>query len=383
MTTNPTAGAAVIRLASPFPPPLDRLHHWEEGDCVTALDGRLVEDMLDLYYYQPEDRQLMLTIRRRGGQEVTLALPPESLPQITEAFAPMEFRTCACHCVFCFIDQNPRGMRPPIYVKDEDYRFSFLYGNYITLTSLGRRGLARILAQRMTPLFVSVHATDTDVRTRLLGIKRRIDVLPILARLVEGGITVHTQVVLCPGWNDGAVLDRTIGDLLSLHPGVASLAIVPVGLTAHRDGLTRLDPVTPEIARRVIDQVAPWQERAREQTGATFVQLSDEFYLLADAPFPPASSYDDFPQVDNGIGLTMHLRESWRDALADARDEGRLPRRPVTILTGREPLLRLFGHGGRPPLGRRRPPRAARAARVAAPHGPLALADVQRRRPDP
>ncbi len=345
----------MIRLATPFPPPLDRLHRWQEGDAVTAVDGRLVEDMLDLYYYQPEGQRMMLTIRRAGGEDVTIALPPEALQQVTRAFAPMEFKTCACHCVFCFIDQNPRGMRPPIYVKDEDYRFSFLYGNYITLTSLGRRGLQRVLAQHLSPLFVSVHATDTDVRTRMLGIKRRIEVIPILEELARGGITIHAQIVLCPGWNDGAVLDRSIRELLALHPGVASLAIVPVGLTAHRDALTRLDPVTPAVARAVIAQAAQWQERARAQAGATFVHLSDEFYLLAGAPFPAAGDYDDFPQVDNGIGLTVQLREEWREALDALREEGRLPRRPVTILTGaagaeafaRE-LVPLLGASGAP-----------------------------------
>lgn len=324
----------MIPLATPFPPPLDRLHAWREGDAVVAVDGRLVEDMLDLYYYQPEGPRMMLTIRRAGGEDVTVTLPPTALDQVTQAFAPMEFKTCACQCVFCFIDQNPRGMRPPIYVKDEDYRFSFLYGNYITLTSLGARGLKRVIEQRMSPLFVSVHATDTDVRMRMLGIKKRIEVLPILRRLVDGGVTVHTQIVLCPGWNDGAVLDRSIRELLELHPGVGSLAVVPVGLTAHREGLTRLDPVTPDIARAVIAQVSAWQERARATTGATFVHLSDEFYLLAGAPFPKADDYDDFPQVDNGIGLTVQLRQQWAADWRDLAAAGRAPRRPLTVLTG-------------------------------------------------
>jgi len=347
----------MIQLVAPFPPPLDRLHRWAEGDAVVAVDGRLIEDMLDLYYYMPEGERTMLTIRRGDGSELLVAVPPTALDQVTQAFAPMEFKTCACNCVFCFIDQNPKGMRAPIYVKDEDYRFSFLYGNYITLTSLGRKGLKRILEQKMSPLFVSVHATDTDVRTRLLGIKRRIDVLPILRELVDGGIDVHTQIVLCPGLNDGAILDRSIRELLALHPGVGSLAIVPVGLTAHREGLTPLEPVTPAIARAVIAQVSAWQERARAEAGETFVHLSDEFYLLAGHPFPDAAVYDDFPQVDNGIGLTVHLRETWRDALADLRERGRAPSRPLTILTGRigaqgfaRELLPLFAAAGAPPV---------------------------------
>lgn len=329
----------MIPLVTPFPPPLDRLHAWQAGDAVVAVDGRPVEDMLDFYYYVPAGARMMLTIRRSGGQEITVAMPPEALDAITRCFAPMEFKTCACNCVFCFIDQNPKGMRPPIYVKDEDYRFSFLYGNYITLTSLGRRGLRRVIEQKMSPLFVSVHATDTDVRTRLLGIKRRIEVLPILRELIDGGITVHTQIVLCPGWNDGAVLDKSIRELFSLYPGVGSLAIVPVGLTAHRDGLTRLEAVTPASARAVIELVAPWQQSARGEVGETFVHLSDEFYLLAEHPFPAHETYDDFPQVDNGIGLTVHLREAWRAALEAAEANGAVPSRPVTVLTGRAAAL--------------------------------------------
>jgi putative radical SAM enzyme (TIGR03279 family) len=324
----------MIQLAQPFPPPVADLHAWREGDAVVALDGRPLADVLDFYYYVPDGEDMRLTIRRATGEEVEVAFPPEAIDAVTGAFAPMEFKTCACNCVFCFIDQNPRGMRPQIYVKDEDYRFSFLYGNYITLTSLGRKGLARIIEQRMSPLFVSVHATDIDVRTRMLGIRRRIDVVQILRALVENGIEVHTQVVLCPGWNDGAILERTYRDLVALAPRVGSLAVVPVGLSAHRDGLTRLDPVTPKIARAVIGQVEGLQAEARRELGGTFIHLSDEFYLLADLPFPAAEAYEDFPQVDNGIGLTVQLRERWLADLEKARADGVLPARPLTILTG-------------------------------------------------
>ena len=324
----------MIQLVKPLPAPYDANYTWREGDSVVALDGRDLEDILDLYYYVPDSEGMTLQIRRTSGELVEVCLPPEALERVTACFAPMKFKTCACNCVFCFIDQNPGGMRPAIYVKDEDYRFSFLYGNYITLTSLGRRGLSRIIKQRMSPLFVSVHATDVDVRTRMLGIKRRIDPLPILQALVANGITVHTQVVLCPGWNDGTVLDRTIGDLMTLAPGVASLAIVPVGLSAHREGLTRLEPVTPEIAQAAIAQITVHQERARRQLDQTFVHLSDEFYLIGDRPLPPPEQYDDFPQVDNGIGLTQHLRQQWAADLEAAATTGRRPQKPLTILTG-------------------------------------------------
>ena len=365
----------MIALVRPFPAPLDRTHAWREGDRVTHLDGRPVEDILDLYYYTPEDRRLVLTIEREDGEQCDLRLDPADIDVVTACFAPMEFKTCACDCVFCFIDQNPAGMREPIYVKDEDYRFSFLYGNYITLTSLGRRGLERIKEQRMSPLYVSVHATDIDVRTRMLGIRRRVDVVALLRDLAAAGIEIHTQVVLCPGWNDGAILERTFRELLELgtplseddapfravsergygyeragedavdggpdpdgaapaHGGVRSLAIVPVGLSAHRKGLTQLDPVTPELAALAIAQVAAWQREAQARLGYSFVYLSDEFFLLAGRPFPPTASYDGFWQVDNAIGLTPRLRDTWAEELGWALEDGCLPRRPLTVLTG-------------------------------------------------
>ena len=364
----------MIALIRPFPAPLDRLHQWREGDRVTHLDGRAVEDILDLYYYTPEDRHLALTILRQDGQTADLKLDPADIDAVTACFAPLEFKTCACECVFCFIDQNPEGMRDAVYVKDEDYRFSFLYGNYITLTSLGRKGLERIKEQRMSPLYVSVHATDIDVRTRMLGIRKRMDVVAILRDLAAAGIEIHTQVVLCPGWNDGAILEQTFRELLELgtpledddtpfeavsargfgydrvadddedvapvpdlpagRGGVRSLAIVPVGLSAHRKGLTRLDPVTVADADRAIEQVAAWQPEANARLGYSFVYLSDEFYLLAGRPFPPTASYDGFWQIDNAIGLTPRLRDTWQEELQWARQEGRPPTRPLTVLTG-------------------------------------------------
>jgi len=361
-------------LIRPFPAPHDTLYEWRMGDRVTHLDGRPLEDILDLYYYTPEDSTTALVIQRKEGDSVRVEMDPTSIHALTDCFAPMEFKTCACDCVFCFIDQNPAGMRDQIYVKDEDYRFSFLYGNYITMTSLGKKGLARIIEQGMSPLYVSVHATDIDVRTRMLGIKRRMDVVAMLRQLCEAGIEIHTQVVLCPGWNEGPILEKTFRDLLELgapaeegaepfarvcdrgygdedspdlpdyddvskeldpaQGGIRSLAIVPVGLSAHREGLTKLDPVHPELASATIDQITVWQLEAREKLGYSFVYLSDEFYLMAGRPFPGADLYDDFWQVDNAIGLTVRLRDTWREELQeDLADE--LPTRPLTVLTGK------------------------------------------------
>ncbi len=361
----------MIMLIRPFPAPLDTLFEWQTGDHITHLDGRPLEDILDLYYYTPESKVTTLNIQRKTGEILRVELDPGDIDSVTDCFAPMEFKTCACDCVFCFIDQNPAGMRDQIYVKDEDYRFSFLYGNYITLTSLGKRGLKRIIEQGMSPLYVSVHATDIDVRTRMLGIKRRIDVMAILKELVEAGIEIHTQVVLCPGWNEGPVLEKTFRDLLTLgapvteeespfiavcerghgydgageipeyddtgatgRGGIKSLAIVPVGLSAHREGLTKLESVGPELAAQAIAQVASWQEDAKKELGYSFVYLSDEFYLMAEQPFPPAGQYDDFWQIDNAIGLSVRLRDTWREELEWRAEDGELPIRPLTVLTG-------------------------------------------------
>jgi putative radical SAM enzyme (TIGR03279 family) len=236
-------------------------------------------------------------------------------------------------------------------VKDEDWRLSFLYGNYVTLNSLDRRGLQRICTQKLSPLYVSVHATDVGVRTRLLGVRKRVDILRTLDILGAAGITVHAQVVLCPGWNDGPVLQQTFADLLQRYPQVASLTVVPVGLTSHRAKLPSLSPVTPAGARALLEQTAQWQRQARRQTGRTFLQLSDEFYLLADAPFPAAASYDAFPQLDTGAGLTVRLREIWERDLARAARRGRRLRGSLTILTGHA-ACQAFGRELMPLLAR-------------------------------
>lgn len=308
-------------------------YDWREGDRLVRIGESAIEDILDFYYLGEDAAQLDVAILDQDGRALNFKLLADDLSLLAEAFAPMEFKTCACRCVFCFIDQNPKGLRDQIYVKDEDYRLSFLYGNYITLTSLGRRGLRRVLEQKLSPLFVSVHATDLDVRTKLLGIKRRIDVLAILRELTSNGIEVHCQVVLCPGWNDGKVLDQTVADLGTLFPGVASIAVVPVGLSDHREGLPKLDPVTKSDARTALGQLRNWQDRFLAHHGERLVYLSDEFYLRAELPFPPRSFYADMPQEDNGIGQARALLEEIQEAaprLKSASEE----RRTVTVLTG-------------------------------------------------
>ncbi len=357
----------MIQLIKQFPAPLNQLHNWQPGDMLTHLDGQPLNDILDLYYYTPETQNTELRLQRQNGEVVAIQVDPADIGAVTQCFAPMEFKICACDCVFCFVDQNPQGMRAPIYVKDEDYRFSFLYGNYITLTSLGKKGIKRIIDQGMSPLYVSVHATDVDVRTRMLGIKRKIDVLAILDQFKTADIEIHAQIVLCPGWNDGAILEQTFRDLLALAApsedggpfqpvtdrgygyrdsetseesatsvkgGVRSLAVVPVGLSKHRSELTSLDPVSQADAQNAIKQVQQWQQEAFQKIGYHFIYLSDEFYLLTGAPFPAAAQYDGFWQVDSAIGMTPRLRDLWDEELGCAKDENTLPTLPLTIITG-------------------------------------------------
>ncbi len=312
-------------------------YRWKEGDRLVAIGATPLRDILDFYYLGEDEGQTQVTIVDRDERHTQYPVQTADLSLLAEAFAPMEFKTCAAQCVFCFIDQNPPGMRDSIYLKDEDYRFSFLYGNYITLTSLGRRGIARVIEQKLSPLYVSVHATDIEARTRLLGIKRRIDVMAILRHLTDSGIEVHAQIVLCPGWNDGEVLDRTLEDLATLYPRLRSISVVPVGLSDHREGLTELRSVTRADAARAIDQIEAFARRFRAAHGEPLAFPSDEFYLLDERPFPPASVYAEMGQQDTGIGLCRAMIDELDDALEDLRAAS--PSQPgasrrATVLTG-------------------------------------------------
>jgi putative radical SAM enzyme (TIGR03279 family) len=233
------------------------------------------------------------------------------------------------------VHQLPRGLRRPLYVQDEDYRLSFLYGNYVTLANIRQRDIARIKEQRLSPLYVSVHATEPLLRERLLGKQGIVPIMEIMTELAEAGITMHAQIVLCPGVNDGEALERTVEELASLHPRVASLAIVPVGLTRHRKGLPLLQPVTAEIARHFIET---WEPRARElasRLGEPFLFLADEFYLKADLPFPPVAEYGDFPQIENGVGMIPLFEEEADEVITAAES---LPAVKAAVVTGLSPL---------------------------------------------
>ncbi len=306
------------------------------GDRIVALNGEALRDVIDLRYHAADDEVEFLIQRNATKRPFTIRIervPGEGLGIETEE---MKARVCGNKCLFCFIDQMPAGRRRGLYVRDEDYRFSFLHGNYVTLTNIRPGEFDRIIDQGLSPLYVSVHATDPGVRARLLGIEDLTiaDVLPKLRRLIAGGIRVHAQVVLCPGINDGEILTQTAQGLAELHPGVQSIAVVPLGLTRHRAGLAALTPVTPDCARLVMSQVEELGAAFRRRFGHPFIYLADEWFFLTGTAIPQASYYEDFPQIEDGVGLARQLI----DRLADDGDH--LPivdwvrGRRATVVTG-------------------------------------------------
>ena len=244
-------------------------------------------------------------------RQIVIVKPPDAPLGIEiEAIRP---RGCRNKCVFCFIDQNPPRLRRPLYFKDEDFRLSFTHGHYITATNLTRADLDRIAGQRLSPLYISVHATPHELRCRMLGVNpaKTPDLLDVLRFLADRRIEFHAQIVLCPGWNDGVALERTLDDLESFLPALLSVAVVPVGLTVHREGLPRLEPVTPRLAGEVIAQVQPRQKRLRRKLGHRIALLADEFYLLAGAE-PPRYTPDEISsQIENGVGMIADFWQGW------------------------------------------------------------------------
>jgi putative radical SAM enzyme (TIGR03279 family) len=244
----------------------------------------------------------------------------------------MEPRVCGNKCLFCFIHQMPKGMRRSLYVKDEDYRYSFMFGNFITLTNLEEGDIERIRDQRLSPLYVSVHATEEDLRRRLLGNPRAPELIPLMRRLAGGGVRFHCQIVICPGINDGLVLERTVEDLARLGDSVLSVGVVPVGLTDHRKNLPRISAVGRNPAAETIRFVEGRREYFKRTRGVGFVYAADELYLKAGAPIPPSSYYDGFPQRENGIGIArLWLDGCKRNPLGARSMEGV---EHVTVVTG-------------------------------------------------
>ncbi|MCI0547212.1 MAG: DUF512 domain-containing protein [Candidatus Rokubacteria bacterium] len=313
------------------------------GDRILAINGAPLRDAIDFHFHAGEER-LRLEIAREGAALHTmLARRGPDLGLELAAPVPGEIATCANKCVFCFIHQLPRGMRKSLYVKDDDFRLSFLHGNYITLTDLDEAELGRIEAQRLSPLFISVHATDPDLRHRMLGEPRqRGDLMPRMARLARAGIAMHAQIVLCPAWNDGAALERSVHDLARLWPAVRTTAVVPVGLTRHRERLPRLRPLTPAEARSVVASIHRWQAAFREGLGSRFVFAADELYLASGQPVPAGAAYEGFPVAEDGIGLVRRFEDGFGRGIRRLPSRLAAPR-TVTVVTGEMYGQRLAG----------------------------------------
>ena len=311
--------------------------HLEIGSKIVRINGERVRDGIDFTFLQASDRLELETVTP-GGEPVVFdidQLPGERLGIVP---VPDTVRECANECVFCFIDGNPEGARASLSLRDDDFRLSFTYGNYVTLTNLGPRGLRRLVDQRISPLYVSVHATEADVRIRLLKNQRAGLIVDQLEYLTGNGLEVHTQVVLCPGWNDGDHLDRTIDDLFGIGEGVRTLSIVPVGLTKYNIGRPVL-PLSPSQGAKALEQVARARRRARAERGRGWCYAADELHLIAGRPLPPLEYYDDWELTENGVGAVARFIADFE---AGMRDLPELSGRRIRIVTGHSmaPFLR-------------------------------------------
>jgi len=271
------------------------------------VNGRVLGDFIDFQFYTGSEDRVRLGIIKKSGEVIELDIEVgegEVWGLDFEYFSP---RQCANDCIFCFCNQNPKGSRESLFFKDEDTRLSFLHGNYTTMSSISKLEMDRIIEQRLSPQYVSVHATDPEVRRYLLGRKRPDDVLGKMRYLAEHNVDLHGQIVLCPEINDGRVLRQTVYDLAELHPQLRSVAIVPVVFTKLHNYHDRLTPVTDSFCREMIKEVRLWQREFRRRFGTTFVFLADEFYLRAGVPLPGRAHYGDYPQIEDGVGMVRRF----------------------------------------------------------------------------
>ncbi len=288
------------------------------GETLTHVGDHPIVDVLDYKYYT-YDARLELTLKDAQGEKRKLRVVKgegEDLGLNFETYLMDRARCCANNCMFCFVDQLPEGLRSSLYFKDDDARLSFLMGNYITLTNLSQRELQRVIDLRISPLNISVHATNPELRAKMLGHRNGGAAMEQMGRFAQAGITMNCQIVSCPGINDGPELLRSMEDLSALHPGVNSVSVVPVGLTKYRQGLADLRPYGREEAAAVIDMVEEYGRGCRERLGTTIFWCSDEFYLRAERPLPEDEYYEDYTQLENGVGMLRLLMTEFRSALS-------------------------------------------------------------------
>lgn len=304
------------------------------GETLLTIDGTAVRDVLDYKFYG-YDAQLSLALLSQTGEQRTVEIRKregEPLGLNFEHYLMDKMKRCSNKCVFCFIDQMPKGMRETLYVKDDDARMSFLLGNYITMTNLSEEDVQRILRMHISPINISVQTTNPELRVKMLQNPKAGKALALLPRFAEGGIRMNCQLVICEGMNDGDELRRSLSDLEALYPAVSSISVVPFGMTIHREGLYPLQPTTKEGAEEMLDIVEAFAEKCLEKHGTRLAWCGDEVYLKAGRPLPDASYYEDFTQFENGIGMLPLFSEEFRLALPDYK--GQTPR-PFCIATGK------------------------------------------------
>jgi putative radical SAM enzyme (TIGR03279 family) len=307
--------------------------HVRTGYHLTAINGQPVRDWLDYQYLLADERVDLCFNNPTNGEDLSFRIDDPMIAKLGLTLAEDKVRTCRCNCVFCFVRQQPKRMRRALYVRDEDYRLSFTHGNFITLSNVTEEDIERIIEQRLSPLYVSVHATDDTLRRRMLRNERLQPIVPQLEHMGQRGIRFHTQIVVCPGLNDGDQLKRTVDDLAALYPAVQSIAVVPVGLTRYREKLPRLRRHTAEELAATIEYVETRQKVLLRDLGTRLVWAADEFYIGSGRALPSLSSYEDMAQFENGVGMM-------RQAVVDfnrrrVRLKGMRSKRRVVLLTGR------------------------------------------------
>lgn len=307
------------------------------GDVLVSINGHEINDVLDYGFYLAE-KSIKVTFLR-GGKEKTVKIKKDIYDDIGLNFETAlmdEKHRCENGCVFCFIDQNPKGMRPTVYFKDDDSRLSFIHGNYITLTNLTDADIDRIIEMHISPINISVHTTDPELRVKMMRNKRAGESLRYIRRLADGGCELHCQIVLCKGLNDGDALKKTMTDLSYYYPSVTSVSVVPAGLTAHRDGLYPLEQFSPSECAEVVDLIEAYGDMCLEKYGCRIFYASDEFYIKAERPLPGDEFYGAYDQLDNGVGLvTLFMTEIDAELEAiDSYDFKRGEKRRVSIATG-------------------------------------------------
>jgi len=306
----------------------------EKGDEILKINNIEIKDVLD-YRFLINDEFITLTIRTKQGELAEVDIEKDAYEPLGAEFEnslmdkPLH---CTNKCVFCFIDQLPKGMRESLYFKDDDTRLSFFQGNYVTFTNLSDEEIDRIIRLRISPINISVHTMNPDLRVKMLKNPKAARLPEIMQRLCDNGIIMNCQIVLCPGYNDGDELEYTISELYKMRDSVKSVSVVPIGLTRHREGLCPMTAVDGKKANELILQVEAWQKKAREEIGTGFVYASDEIYLKAGKEIPESDTYFGFPQIENGVGMIASLKDEFEDALKAAEPSDK--KRTVTMVTG-------------------------------------------------